>query len=74
MLTPRRYDMVDVKNGEKDWSLNQYVAEFKSVAPAKMFICMTYEPEFLMPNNPANRTAYATPAECDKTLELTRHV
>ena len=56
-------DMIAVGNGQKNWALDYYVDAFKSVAPAKMFVCMTFEAEFLMHNNPSGRTSYASPAE-----------
>ena len=37
------YDMVGISQGQKNWALNEFVNVFKSVAPAKMFICMTFE-------------------------------
>ena len=40
-----RFMWSDMIAGEKDWAVEAYIETFKSVAPAKMFITLRYEPE-----------------------------
>jgi hypothetical protein len=36
-------DWADIASGKKDWALQDYVNVFKEIAPAKMFVCSTFE-------------------------------
>ena len=63
----------DLLNGDKDWAVDGYINTFKSIAPAKMFITLRYEPELYAVNESATGEAgtventndkyYGTPAE-----------
>jgi hypothetical protein len=48
-------DWADIAAGKKDWAINAYIAAFKAVYPAKMFVTMTFEPELAAEGNHAGR-------------------
>ena len=53
----------DIAAGKMDWALKEYVDQFKAVYPAKMFFCMTYEPELEAEGNMAGRHAAGSSAD-----------
>ena len=52
-------DWAGMANGEKDDDIQKYINAALSIAPAKMFLCMRYEPELYAVNTTATGEAGA---------------